>query len=92
MVVSIVMGVPPVIIHFRLGFYPTKTIQLLGYPHDELETPSHILLDKHHRNWWLLSPACFFSCVPSVLVRGFDMCCKMADQGVPQCPVLLQHE
>ena len=28
------MEVPPVIIHFRLGFASTKTIQLLGYPHD----------------------------------------------------------
>ena len=30
--VSFSIGVPPVIIHLRLGF-PTKTIQLLGYPH-----------------------------------------------------------
>ena len=28
------MGVPPVIIHFILGISLTKTIQLLGYPHD----------------------------------------------------------
>ena len=34
MVVSIVMGVPPVIIQFRLGFSLTNTIQLWGYPHD----------------------------------------------------------
>jgi hypothetical protein len=31
-----VMGVPPVLIHFLLGF--SLTIQLLGYPHDETET------------------------------------------------------
>ena len=28
------MGAPLVIIHFRLGFSPTKTNQLLGDPHD----------------------------------------------------------
>ena len=33
------IGVPLVIIHSRLGFSLTKTNQLWGYPHDELETP-----------------------------------------------------
>ena len=32
------MGVPPVIIHFRLGFSLTKTIQLLGDPQSILLT------------------------------------------------------
>ena len=32
------IGVPLVIIHFRLGLSLTKTIQLWGYPHDELES------------------------------------------------------
>ena len=34
------IGVPPAIIHFQMGFSLTKTNQLLGYPHDELETPT----------------------------------------------------
>ena len=34
------MGVPPVIIHFRLGFSNKKTIQLLGYPPPFMEIGS----------------------------------------------------
>ena len=35
---QLVMGVPPVIIHFRLGFSRTKTIHVWGTPMT-LETP-----------------------------------------------------
>ena len=35
------IGLPPVIIHFCLGFSLTKTIQLWGYPHD-YGNPNHL--------------------------------------------------
>jgi len=46
--VSKVMGVAPVIIHFRLGFSTTKTIQLWGYPPCYIHHFNGIFHTKNH--------------------------------------------
>ena len=65
--VQLVMGVPPVVIHFRLGSSrtPKPSSELGGYPHDELGLPPCFLAPIRHP----LLFASFFVCVFAISQR-----------------------
>lgn len=72
------MGVPPVVIHLRLGFSRKQTIQPLGYSHFQ-ESSSHV-----YRRWFTVGTTKLLS-----LQTGMIPVCLMERVAAKKKPLLL---